>query len=67
MPAQNKILAEVQPHKYLYSIRDEQVVFQSQSIYWVTEKHVLNNETGIKDEYIWLNTSLHRWTSKPHI
>lgn len=49
MPTQNKISAHVQPHNYIYS-RDEQAVFQSQSIYWVKEKHILNNETGKKDQ-----------------
>lgn len=50
MPTQNKISAHVQPHNYIYSIRDEQPVFQSQMIYWVKEKHILNNETGKKDQ-----------------
>lgn len=50
MPTQHKISAQVQPHKCIYSIRDERAVFQGQSIYQVTEKHVLNNETGIKDQ-----------------
>lgn len=50
MPTQNKISAQVQPHKYICSIRGEQAVFQSQSIYQVTEKQVLNNEIGIKDQ-----------------
>lgn len=47
-----KITTQIQPHKYIYSIKDEQAMFQSQSMYQMTEKHVLNNETGIKDQQI---------------
>lgn len=50
MPTQNKISAHVQPHNYMYSIRDEWPVFQSQSIYWVEEKHILHKETGEKKD-----------------
>lgn len=49
MPTQNKISANVQPHNYMYSIRDEWPVFQSQSIYWVEQK-ILDKETGKKDQ-----------------